>query len=70
MSDEDITFDSGGVTLAGSYRDVASPVAAALLISGSGRTDRNSDVKLVGPMRLREVLELIAGWVTRTWGRS
>jgi uncharacterized protein len=52
VNDEDITFDSGGVTLAGSFRDVASPVAAALLISGSGRTDRNSDVRL-GLVRLR-----------------
>lgn len=52
MSDEDITVDSGGVTLAARYRDMASPVAAAVLISGSGRTDRNSDVRL-GLLRLR-----------------
>lgn len=53
MSDENITFESGDVTLAGSYRDVASPVAAALLLPGSGRTDRDSDAKLAGPMWLR-----------------
>ena len=41
-----ITFDSDGCTLAGTVTDAAVPVAAALLIPGSGRTDRNSDVRL------------------------
>jgi uncharacterized protein len=46
MSARDMTFDSSGCTLAGTYAAAASPVAAALLIVGSGKTDRNSDVRL------------------------
>jgi uncharacterized protein len=46
MSDQDVTFDSGGCPLAGSYREAVQPFAAALLIAGSGRTDRNSDARL------------------------
>ena len=46
MTGTDITFDSGGCTLAGTYAEAASPVAAALLIVGSGKTDRDSDVRL------------------------
>jgi len=46
MTGTDISFDSAGCTLAGTYVEVASPVAAALLIVGSGKTDRDSDVRL------------------------
>ncbi len=46
MSTQDVTFDSGGCTLAGTYAEAVQPVAAALLIQGSGKTDRNSDVHL------------------------
>jgi uncharacterized protein len=46
MNNADVTFDSDGCTLAGSYTEVADPVAAALMISGGGKTDRDSDVKL------------------------
>jgi uncharacterized protein len=46
MTEQNVTFDSGGCTLAGTYNEVARPAAAALLISGSGQTDRNSDVRL------------------------
>jgi len=46
VSTMDMTFDSYGCSLAGTYAEVADPVAAALLISGSGKTDRDSDVKL------------------------
>jgi uncharacterized protein len=46
MSSQDVTFDSGGCTLAGTYAEAAQPVAAALLIPGSGKTDRDSDVRL------------------------
>lgn len=46
MTDQDVTFGSGGCVLAGSYTEAARPVAAALLISGSGRVDRNSDARL------------------------
>jgi alpha/beta superfamily hydrolase len=50
---DEITFDSDGRTLAGTFLPVPAPVAAALLIVGSGRTDRNSDVRLPGGQRLR-----------------
>jgi pimeloyl-ACP methyl ester carboxylesterase len=46
MTEQNVAFDSGGCTLAGTYNEVARPAAAALLISGSGQTDRNSDVRL------------------------
>ncbi len=46
MTEQDVTFDSGGCTLGGTYNEVARPAAAALLIAGSGQTDRNSDVRL------------------------
>jgi pimeloyl-ACP methyl ester carboxylesterase len=46
MTSIDVTFDSGGCTLAGTCTEVARPAAAALLIAGGGRTDRNSDVRL------------------------
>jgi uncharacterized protein len=50
---QEVTFDSDGCKLAGTFLPVRSPVAAALLIVGSGRTDRNSDVRLPGGQRLR-----------------
>ncbi len=46
MTEQNVSFDSGGCLLAGTVSEVAHPVAAALLITGSGRTDRNSDVRL------------------------
>jgi pimeloyl-ACP methyl ester carboxylesterase len=49
----DVTFYSGGCTLAGTFTEAAEPVAAALLITGSGRTDRNSDARLPGGRTLR-----------------
>lgn len=58
MNDQDVTFDSGGCTLAGTYAQAAQPVAAALLIAGSGKTDRNSDVHL--PLH-----QLLRGGITR-----
>jgi pimeloyl-ACP methyl ester carboxylesterase len=50
---EDVTFDADGCTLAGTLTEVARPVAAALLITGSGKTDRDSDVRLPGGLMLR-----------------
>jgi len=49
----DVVIDSSGCSLAASYVEAAEPIAAALLIVGSGRTDRNSDVRLPGGMKLR-----------------
>jgi pimeloyl-ACP methyl ester carboxylesterase len=50
---QEVTFDSDGYSLAGTFVPVADPVAEALLIVGSGRTDRNSDVRLPAGQRLR-----------------
>lgn len=46
MRSEEVSFDSGGDTIAGTLAEAADPVAAALLITGSGRTDRDSDARL------------------------
>lgn len=46
MLSEEVCFDSGGCTIAGTFTEAADSVAAALLITGSGRTDRNTDVRV------------------------
>ena len=53
MPGEEVTFDSCGCTLAGTFTEAADPVAAALLITGGGRSDRNSDARLPGGRMLR-----------------
>jgi hypothetical protein len=58
MSAREVSFDSGGCPLAGTYAEAANPVAAALLITGSGKTDRDSDVHL--PLR-----QMLRGGITR-----
>jgi uncharacterized protein len=50
---ESVTFDADGCALAGTFTQVARPVAAALLITGSGKTNRDSDVRLPGGLMLR-----------------
>lgn len=44
MPIEDVRFDSDGCSLAGTCVDESEPVAAALVLPGSGRTNRDSDV--------------------------
>lgn len=46
MNSQEVHFDSDGCAIAGSFTEVASPVAAALLITGSGRVNRDSDAQL------------------------
>jgi pimeloyl-ACP methyl ester carboxylesterase len=58
MSAREVSFDSGGCTLAGTYAEAANPIAAALLITGSGKTDRDSDVHL--PLH-----QMLRGGITR-----
>ncbi len=53
MPAEDIHFDSDGCPLAGTYIQAAAPVAAALLIPGSGRTDRDSNAQIPFRQTLR-----------------
>ncbi|WP_241385471.1 alpha/beta hydrolase [Rhodococcus sp. CH91] len=65
MSDSEITFSSGDVTLHGSVRvpvSMRGPVPGVLLLAGSGPTDRNGDSALlpgsIGTLRhLADVLE-------------
>lgn len=65
MSDTQITFSSGDVTLHGSVRvpvSIKGPVPGVLLLSGSGPTDRNGDSAIlpgpIGTLRhLADVLE-------------
>ncbi len=42
----DMCFYSEGYTLAGTFTEVAAPAAAALVITGSGRINRDSDARL------------------------
>jgi hypothetical protein len=53
VSSTEVHIDSAGCSLAATYLEAAEPIAAALLIPGSGRTDRNSDVRLPLGLRLR-----------------
>jgi alpha/beta superfamily hydrolase len=53
MRTHDIQFGSAGCTLAGTFAEAASPVAAALLITGSGRVNRDSDARLPAGRMLR-----------------
>lgn len=62
----DVTFYSGGCTLAATFTAAAEPVAAALLITGSGRTNRDSDARLPGGRMLRiGVDRAVAGALAR-----
>jgi pimeloyl-ACP methyl ester carboxylesterase len=51
----DVHFYSGGTHIAGTLAEVAHPVAAAVLITGSGKLNRDSDARLGrrGPVMLR-----------------
>ena len=53
VSPADVRIDSDGCSLAATYVEAAEPSAAVLLIVGSGRTDRNSDVRLPLGLKLR-----------------
>jgi uncharacterized protein len=67
VASEEVTFDSDGCTIAGTFTETADPVAAALLIPGGGRTDRNSDARLPGGGMLRiGVDKAVAGALAET----
>lgn len=46
MNSQEIRFDSDGRAIAGTFTEADRPVAAALLINGSGRVDRDSNARL------------------------
>ncbi len=61
--DEEVTFDSDGLTLHGTYRhrSEGQPGPAALLIAESGNTDRNGDNQVAGPIgNMRQLAELLS----------
>ena len=60
-TDTEVTFDSDGLTVHGTYRHQDSTGPAALLISESGPTDRNGDNQVVGPVgNMRQIAELLS----------
>lgn len=64
-SDEPVTFHAGGVTIYATFRHPlgdATPVPAALLIAGSGPTDRNGNSSLE-PGKVN-TLKTIADWLS------
>jgi uncharacterized protein len=66
-STADVRFDSAGYEIAGTLTQTAAPVAAALVITGSGKLNRDSDALLgpIKPMQLRTgVTRQVAGALT------
>jgi hypothetical protein len=64
--DQPVSFQAGGVTVSATYRHPAAtpaqPLAAVLLIAGSGPTDRNGNSKdLAGSLG---TLQTLAGWLS------
>lgn len=53
MSAEQVTFDRSRCTIAGTFLQLAKPIAAALLITGSGKVNRDSDAQLPGGVKFR-----------------
>jgi len=53
VHDEDVRFHSNGCSIAGSFAEAANPVAAALVITGSGKINRDSDAMLPLGLSLR-----------------
>jgi uncharacterized protein len=61
MSDEDVRFDSGGCAIAGTFTEAAAPVAAGLIITGSGKINRDSDARLLRTGVTRAVAQALTG---------
>ena len=62
--EDEVSFVADGLTIHGTYRHPrdAEPAAAALLISESGRTDRNGDNAVAGPVgNMRQLAEYLSG---------
>ena len=61
--DTEVSFDANGLTVHGTYRHLsgAGPGPAAVLISESGRTDRNGDNNVAGPVgNMRQLAEFFS----------
>ncbi|MBI3214906.1 MAG: hypothetical protein HYZ38_13845 [Mycobacterium sp.] len=62
--EDEVSFDAAGLTIHGTYRHQQGAPAgpAALLISESGRTDRNGDNAVAGPVgNMRQLAEYLSG---------
>lgn len=59
--EEEMQFSSDGITLAGTFTDAAAPVAAVLLITGSGKIDRDSDARGLKIQVTKAVAQALAG---------
>ncbi len=60
MGGEEVRFASGGCTIAGTFTEVADPVAAALVITGSGKINRDTDARMLRTGVTRAVAEALA----------
>jgi len=61
--EDEVSFDAAGLTVHGTYRHLSGSGAgpAALLISESGRTDRNGDNNVAGPVgNMRQLAEFLS----------
>jgi pimeloyl-ACP methyl ester carboxylesterase len=58
--ENEVRFDSDGITLAGTFTDVAAPVAAVLIVTGSGKINRDSDVRGLKIQVTRAVAQALA----------
>ena len=62
--EDEVTFDADGLTIHGTYRHVKDGPKgpAALLISESGKTDRNGDNAVAGPVgNMRQLADYLSG---------
>jgi uncharacterized protein len=60
MTDSNVRFDSDGTTIAGTYCDVTGAVAAALVITGSGKLDRDSNNRMIKTDITKDVAQALA----------
>lgn len=61
MTGEEIEFDSGSCRLAGTFVAVPDPVAVALVLPGSGRADRDSNVPRLPLGVTRDIAQALTG---------
>ncbi|WP_324194640.1 alpha/beta hydrolase [Nocardia terpenica] len=61
MTGEEIEFDSGSCRLAGTFIAVSDPVAVALVLPGSGRADRDSNVPRLPLGLTRDIAQALTG---------
>ena len=59
--EDEVRFDSDGITLAGTFTEVAAPVAAMLLITGSGKIDRDSNARALKIQLTKAIAQSLAG---------